>query len=105
MQVFTNLIGNSIKFTSKGRISVRGRLATVEDGLTPAGRIHRRSFSSFSLDIFAEPSVNEEVILLFEVDDTGPGIDPGSTRPPSPQSHLPHFSWSCIDYIVVNNVL
>jgi signal transduction histidine kinase len=78
MQVFTNLIGNSIKFTSKGRISVRGRLATAEDGLTPAGRIHRRSFSSFSLDIFAEPSVNEEVILLFEVDDTGPGIDPGS---------------------------
>jgi len=76
MQVFTNLIGNSIKFTSQGRISVRARLAALEEGVNP-GRAHRRSFSSFSLDMFNELPTNDEVIILFEVDDTGPGIEPG----------------------------
>nr|PNR59975.1 hypothetical protein PHYPA_002767 [Physcomitrium patens] len=75
MQVFTNLIGNSIKFTSSGRISVSARLATVEDGVNPS-RVHRRSFSSFSLDMFTELPTSDEVIILFEVDDTGPGIEP-----------------------------
>lgn len=76
MQVFTNLIGNSIKFTSQGRISVRARLATLEEGVS-TGRVHRRSFSSFSLDMFTELPASDEVIILFEVDDTGPGIEPG----------------------------
>lgn len=77
MQVFTNLIGNSIKFTSQGRIAVRGRLATLEEGVATV-RAHRRSFSSFSLDMFSELPSSEEVIILFEVDDTGLGIEPGN---------------------------
>ncbi|KAG0613955.1 hypothetical protein M758_6G140600 [Ceratodon purpureus] len=78
MQVFTNLIGNSIKFTSQGRISVRARLATLENGVNHVnpGRAHRRSFSSFSLDMFNELPTSDEVVILFEVDDTGPGIEP-----------------------------
>ncbi|CAM6015958.1 unnamed protein product [Sphagnum balticum] len=71
MQVFTNLIGNSIKFTSKGRILVRGRLANP-------GCIgqHQQNLSSFSLERFADAVPPDEIVIIFEVDDTGPGIDP-----------------------------
>lgn len=76
MQVFTNLIGNSIKFTSKGRIMVRGRLGDPEpNGLE---KLRRRSFSNYSLETFAEAlPASDEVVIVFEVDDTGPGIEPG----------------------------
>ncbi|CAK9211304.1 unnamed protein product [Sphagnum troendelagicum] len=71
MQVFTNLIGNSIKFTSEGRILVRGRLANP-------GCIgqHQQNLSSFSLERFADAVPPDEIVIIFEVDDTGPGIDP-----------------------------
>jgi signal transduction histidine kinase len=72
MQVFTNLIGNSIKFTSKGRILVRGRLANPES----SGQ-HRRTFSSFSLERLKDAALPDAIVIVFEVDDTGPGIDPG----------------------------
>ena len=95
MQVFTNLIGNSIKFTSNGRISVRARLATID----PSGnssRLRRRSFSSFSTDIIYNDYLptSDEVVILFEVDDTGPGIEPGKRHllPPSLQTHTVIFS-------------
>ena len=77
MQVFTNLIGNSIKFTTKGRIAIRGRLATSEDIDVNSYRLHRSNFNSLSLDMFNDHLTSDEVIILFEVDDTGPGIDPG----------------------------
>ncbi len=72
MQVFTNLLGNSIKFTSKGRILVRGRLTNPDSN----GQ-QRRSFSSFSLDRVTDTAPTGEIVIVFEVDDTGPGIDPG----------------------------
>ncbi|CAM6049744.1 unnamed protein product [Sphagnum compactum] len=71
MQVFTNLLGNSIKFTSKGRILVRGRLTNPDSN----GQ-QRRSFSSFSLDRVTDTAPTGEIVIVFEVDDTGPGIDP-----------------------------
>ncbi|CAK9270199.1 unnamed protein product [Sphagnum jensenii] len=71
MQVFTNLLGNSIKFTSKGRILVRGRLTNPDSN----GQ-RRRSFGSFSLDRVTDTAPTSEIVIVFEVDDTGPGIDP-----------------------------
>lgn len=75
MQVFTNLIGNSIKFTSKGRIVVRGRVLNPES-TNGSGRGHRRSFSPFTLDRTSEAVLPDTVVLVFEIDDTGPGIEP-----------------------------
>ncbi|KAL2611960.1 hypothetical protein R1flu_023652 [Riccia fluitans] len=60
MQIFTNLIGNSIKFTSKGRIIVRGWVDTESED---------NNIST------SENEGNRFVKLKFEVDDTGPGID------------------------------
>ncbi|XP_024358846.1 histidine kinase 1 isoform X2 [Physcomitrium patens] len=75
MQVFTNLVGNSLKFTSKGRIMVRVRIANPEADVS--GKLHQRSFSPFSLERFNEASnAPDLVVLVFEVDDTGPGIEP-----------------------------
>ena len=98
MQVFTNLIGNSIKFTSQGRISVRARLAALEGGVNPGhpSRGHRRSFSSFSLDMFNDLPLSDEVIILFEVDDTGTGIEPGKIVYIQHQSHLMDFLLECL---------
>lgn len=76
MQVFTNLIGNSIKFTSKGRIVVRGRVLNPESS-NGSGRGHRRSFSPFTLDRTSEAVLPDTLVLVFEIDDTGPGIEPG----------------------------
>jgi signal transduction histidine kinase len=96
MQVFTNLIGNSIKFTPDGRISVRARLVASEDISGNSSRLRRRSFSSFSLDMFNDHiPTSDEVVILFEVDDTGPGIEPGKRYllPPSHQTYSVALSW------------
>ncbi|KAG6552050.1 hypothetical protein Mapa_006356 [Marchantia paleacea] len=61
-QIFTNLVGNSIKFTSKGRIIVRGWVDTRD--AEPA------EFTTTALE-----TRKNQVVLTFEVDDTGPGIE------------------------------
>jgi len=49
-QIVTNLVGNAIKFTEKGEVTVRVGL---------------------------ESATGEQIVLRFEVRDTGPGIPPG----------------------------
>ena len=56
-QVLTNLLGNAVKFTKHGRVSLRVK--------------------SYSDNIFDEST---EVCLYFEVEDTGPGIDQGDLQ-------------------------
>jgi signal transduction histidine kinase/ActR/RegA family two-component response regulator len=53
-QVLTNLLGNAVKFTEQGRLSVRVAVDPAPDGTAGTG--------------------NGEVVLSFAVEDTGPGI-------------------------------
>lgn len=64
MQIFTNLLGNGIKFTQAGRIIVRGWVDETEPG--EGATLH-------------DPSKigEDQVVMMFEVDDTGIGIDRG----------------------------
>jgi signal transduction histidine kinase len=55
---------------------VRGRMSSSE-GSNGSGRGHRRSFSPFSLERCTEEALPDTVVLVFEIDDTGPGIEPG----------------------------
>ncbi len=53
-QILINLLGNAIKFTERGHVTLRARLKSDTKG--------------------GEPKVGETVVILFEVEDTGPGI-------------------------------
>jgi PAS domain S-box-containing protein len=58
-QVLLNLVGNAIKFTSEGGVTLRVMRAQEKDG--------------------GQETVASTVPLLFEVEDTGIGIPPGAT--------------------------
>ncbi|KAJ4963336.1 hypothetical protein NE237_023275 [Protea cynaroides] len=85
LQIFTNLISNSIKFTSSGHIILRGwceRPNTFND--TTKFPLDQRGPSS-ALKTKLKKHGNREtetskkdnsIVLWFEVDDTGCGIDP-----------------------------
>ncbi|KAG9442701.1 hypothetical protein H6P81_018555 [Aristolochia fimbriata] len=80
VQIFANLISNSIKFTSFGHVILRGWCENSREVLyldqkdpKPATKIKSRHHRSLS-----KGSVNKDntITLRFEVDDTGSGIDP-----------------------------
>jgi signal transduction histidine kinase/streptogramin lyase/FixJ family two-component response regulator len=64
-QVLMNLLGNAIKFTNEGTITLRVELDRLE--ADSAGEVH-------------EESLLEGPILRFEVRDTGPGINPDEMK-------------------------
>jgi PAS domain S-box-containing protein len=63
-QVLFNLLGNAIKFTQAGSVTLRVRLGTRDWGLGS-----REEFSQ-------SPIPNHQIPITFEVEDTGPGIAP-----------------------------
>ncbi|XP_057809440.1 histidine kinase 1-like [Salvia miltiorrhiza] len=85
LQIFANLISNSIKFTTSGYIILRGWCETVdadskkrESSLNPkeswcAQKLKRKREASHGKICSKK---DNRMILWFEVDDTGCGIDP-----------------------------
>ncbi|KAK9713222.1 hypothetical protein RND81_06G012800 [Saponaria officinalis] len=83
VQIFANLISNSIKFTTSGHIMVRGWCKRPEICST-RGRLPFNQDSTFvSTNKLRQQQLKKnasklenQVILWFEIDDTGCGIDP-----------------------------
>ncbi|XP_050374747.1 histidine kinase 1 [Argentina anserina] len=83
VQIFANLISNSIKFTTSGHIILRGSC----ENLNASGDTMRISFDQKSLQsshkaklkqgnyAMKTPKKDNKMVLWFEVDDTGCGID------------------------------
>ncbi|KAK9948399.1 hypothetical protein M0R45_003979 [Rubus argutus] len=83
VQIFANLISNSIKFTTSGHIILRGSC----ENLNPTGDSRRIALNQKSLlsshkaklkqgnHAKKAPNKDNKMILWFEVDDTGCGID------------------------------
>ncbi|KAL8143360.1 hypothetical protein V2J09_016392 [Rumex salicifolius] len=90
VQVFANLVSNSIKFTSSGHIIIRGwcqnsttssninRRSLLNQKETTAKPIKSNKQQQISANNAGKP--DKKTVLCFEVDDTGCGIDPGKWK-------------------------
>ncbi|BBM99408.1 protein MpCache1 [Marchantia polymorpha subsp. ruderalis] len=81
VQIFANLIANSIKFTSSGHVLVRGWVDPAfrgKSGALSVGKdINSPWFTKVGSGRFEEDiQPSDKICLWFEVDDTGCGIDP-----------------------------
>ncbi|GKV44097.1 hypothetical protein SLEP1_g51318 [Rubroshorea leprosula] len=83
VQIFSNLISNSIKFTTSGHVILRGWCESSnmasDAGMFPSDQKKSRSTLNTKLKQNGNHMDSEKcnkVILWFEVDDTGCGIDP-----------------------------
>lgn len=71
-QVLINILGNAIKFTQKGRVTLR-----VSAAQSPRNRVSQRDVSSLDGDFPQETRFlfQGDTRLCFEIEDTGPGIN------------------------------
>ncbi|KAG8373630.1 hypothetical protein BUALT_Bualt11G0044200 [Buddleja alternifolia] len=73
LQIFANLISNSIKFTTSGYIILRGWCETAEIDINT--KKDKESWCKWKREL-SRGKKDNKMILWFEVDDTGCGIDP-----------------------------
>ncbi|KAJ7551245.1 hypothetical protein O6H91_06G006600 [Diphasiastrum complanatum] len=84
MQIFANLVANSIKFTSSGHIIIRAQTGGSSSGMNVLGAALGKKDVHFLPSKLEneKPYSNEcgqqveKIVLWFEIDDSGCGIDP-----------------------------
>ncbi|OLP16709.1 hypothetical protein BST81_19935 [Leptolyngbya sp. 'hensonii'] len=72
-QILINLLSNAIKFTQQGRVTLR---VSLENSHLPSGLQHSSLGPGPDLKSELGTGDTEQMTLSFEVEDTGPGIDP-----------------------------
>uniref|UniRef100_A0A7N0ZZQ3 histidine kinase n=1 Tax=Kalanchoe fedtschenkoi TaxID=63787 RepID=A0A7N0ZZQ3_KALFE len=81
VQIFANLISNSIKFTTSGHIILRGWCESLDNSKTDKLRYNQEELQDTFKSILGLQGrrtykKDDRIVLWFEVDDTGCGIDP-----------------------------